>query len=60
MVMFLDLGFIQQNALVNENRVLQNHLQFLTHRLDGIQKQLNLLGDKGNELRTAYRFAQVR
>lgn len=45
------LGFIQQNALVNENRLLQNQLKFLTRRLDGIQKQLVLLGDKGNELR---------
>jgi murein DD-endopeptidase MepM/ murein hydrolase activator NlpD len=45
------LGFIQQTALVNENRVLQNQLQFLTHQLYGIQKQLNLLGDKGNEMR---------
>jgi murein DD-endopeptidase MepM/ murein hydrolase activator NlpD len=45
------LGFIQQTALVNENRVLQNQLQFLTHQLNGIQKQLNLLGDKGNEMR---------
>jgi murein DD-endopeptidase MepM/ murein hydrolase activator NlpD len=26
-------------------------LQFLTHQLNGIQKQLNLLGDKGNEMR---------
>jgi Membrane proteins related to metalloendopeptidases len=45
------LGFIQQTALVNENRILQNQLQFLTHQLNGIQKQLNLLGDKGNEMR---------
>jgi hypothetical protein len=45
------LGFIQQTALVNENRVLQNQLQFLTHQLNGIQKQLSLLGDKGNEMR---------
>ena len=45
------LGFIQQTALINENRVLQNQLQFLTHQLNGIQKQLNLLGDKGNEMR---------
>lgn len=47
----LGLGFIQQTALVNENRVLQNQLKFLTHKLNGIQKQLNILGDKGNELR---------
>jgi hypothetical protein len=45
------LGFIQQTALVNENRVLQNQLQFFTHQLTGIQKQLNLLGDQGNEMR---------
>jgi len=45
------LGFVQQTALVNENRVLQNQLQFLTHQLNGIQKQLTLLGDKGNEMR---------
>jgi murein DD-endopeptidase MepM/ murein hydrolase activator NlpD len=45
------LGFFQQTALVNENRVLQNQLQFFTHRLDGIQKKLALLGDKGNEMR---------
>jgi murein DD-endopeptidase MepM/ murein hydrolase activator NlpD len=45
------LGFIQQTALINENRVLQNQLQYLTHQLNGIQKQLNLLGDKGNEMR---------
>ena len=44
-------GFIQQTALINENRVLQNQLQFLTRQLNGIQKQLNLLGDKGNEMR---------
>ena len=45
------LGFIQNNALVNENRVLQNQLQYLTQRLDVMQKQLHLLGNKGNELR---------
>jgi hypothetical protein len=45
------LGYLQQTTLINENRVLQNQLQFLTRRLDGIQKQLNLLGDKGNEMR---------
>lgn len=45
------LGFIQNNSLVNENRVLQNQLQYLTQRLDAIQKQLQLLGNKGNELR---------
>jgi murein DD-endopeptidase MepM/ murein hydrolase activator NlpD len=45
------LGFIQQTALINENRVLQNQLQFLTHQLNGIQKQLDFLGDKGNEMR---------
>jgi murein DD-endopeptidase MepM/ murein hydrolase activator NlpD len=45
------LGFVQYNSLVNENRVLQNQLQYLTQRLDVIQKQLHLLGDKGNELR---------
>jgi murein DD-endopeptidase MepM/ murein hydrolase activator NlpD len=47
----LGFGIIQNNSLVNENRVLQNHLQYLTQRLDGIQKQLRLLGNKGNELR---------
>jgi murein DD-endopeptidase MepM/ murein hydrolase activator NlpD len=47
----LGIGLIQQDALVNENRVLQNQLQYLTKRLDGIQRQLKLLGDKGNELR---------
>jgi murein DD-endopeptidase MepM/ murein hydrolase activator NlpD len=47
----LDLGFTQQNALVNENRVLQGQLQFLTQQLDVIQKRLSILGDKGNELR---------
>jgi murein DD-endopeptidase MepM/ murein hydrolase activator NlpD len=45
------IGIIQNNSLVNENRVLQNQLQYLTQRLEGIQKQLRLLGDKGNELR---------
>ena len=45
------LGFIQNSALVNENRVLQNQLQYLTQRLDVMQKQLHLLGNKGNELR---------
>lgn len=45
------LGFIQNNSLVNENRVLQNQLQYLTQRLDIIQKQLHMLGNKGNELR---------
>jgi murein DD-endopeptidase MepM/ murein hydrolase activator NlpD len=47
----LGIGYIQQNTLVNENRILQNQLQYLNRRLDGIQKQLALLGDKGNELR---------
>jgi len=47
----LGFGIIQNNSLVNENRVLQNQLQYLTQRLDGIQKQLRLLGSKGNELR---------
>jgi murein DD-endopeptidase MepM/ murein hydrolase activator NlpD len=45
------LGFLQQTTLINENRVLQNQIQFLSHRLDGIQKKLTLLGDKGNEMR---------
>jgi murein DD-endopeptidase MepM/ murein hydrolase activator NlpD len=45
------LGILQNNSLANENRVLQNQLQYLTQRLDGIQKQLHLLGNKGNELR---------
>ncbi|RPI05679.1 MAG: M23 family metallopeptidase [Ignavibacteriae bacterium] len=45
------LGFIQNNSLVNENRVLQNQLQYLSQRLGVIQKQLHLLGNKGNELR---------
>ena len=45
------LEFIQNNSLMNENRVLQNQLQYLTQRLDVIQKQLHFLGDKGNELR---------
>ena len=45
------LGHIQQSALINENRILQNQLQYLTHKLSGIQRQLNLLGDKGNEMR---------
>jgi murein DD-endopeptidase MepM/ murein hydrolase activator NlpD len=45
------LAFIQNNSLVNENRVLQNQLQYLTQRLDVIQKQLQVLGNKGNELR---------
>jgi len=48
---FFGLGFIQNNSLVNENRVMQNQLQYLTQRLEAIQKQLNLLGNKGNELR---------
>ena len=47
----LGFGIIQNNSLVNENRVLQNQLQYLTQRLDAIQKQLRLLGNKGNELR---------
>jgi murein DD-endopeptidase MepM/ murein hydrolase activator NlpD len=45
------LGFIQNNSLVNENRVLQNQLQYLTQRLDAIKNKLHVLGDKGNELR---------
>jgi murein DD-endopeptidase MepM/ murein hydrolase activator NlpD len=45
------LAFIQNNSLVNENRVLQNQLHYLTQRLDVIQKQLQVLGNKGNELR---------
>jgi murein DD-endopeptidase MepM/ murein hydrolase activator NlpD len=45
------LGFVRYNSLVNENRVLQNQLQYLTQRLDVIQKQLHVLGNKGNELR---------
>ena len=45
------LGFIQNNSLVNENRVLQNQLHYLTQQLEGIQKQLLFLGNKGNELR---------
>jgi murein DD-endopeptidase MepM/ murein hydrolase activator NlpD len=47
----LGLAFIQNNSLVNENRVLQNQLHYLTQRLDVIQKQLQVLGNKGNELR---------
>ena len=42
---------MQNNSLMNENRVLQNQLQYLTRRLDAIQSQLRFLGDKGNELR---------
>ena len=45
------LAFIQNNSLVNENRVLQNQLHYHTQRLDVIQKQLQVLGNKGNELR---------
>jgi murein DD-endopeptidase MepM/ murein hydrolase activator NlpD len=45
------LRIVQHNSLVNENRILQNQLLYLTQRLDGIQKQLRFLGDKGNELR---------
>lgn len=45
------LASFQHNALVNENRILQDQLQFLTRRLDGVMKQLHVLGDKGNELR---------
>jgi murein DD-endopeptidase MepM/ murein hydrolase activator NlpD len=47
------LGFstIQNNSLANENRVLQNQLQYMTQRFDAIQNQLRLLGEKGNELR---------
>jgi murein DD-endopeptidase MepM/ murein hydrolase activator NlpD len=48
---FLGLGLVQQNAIVNENRVLQNQLQFLGKRLETIRKQVVLLGDKGNEMR---------
>jgi murein DD-endopeptidase MepM/ murein hydrolase activator NlpD len=44
-------GFVRNNSLVSENRVLQNQLQYLTQRLEGIQKQLQVLGNKGNELR---------
>lgn len=47
----LGIGFFQQTALVNENRILQNQLQFLSHKLESIQKQLTLLGDRGNEIR---------
>ncbi len=47
----LGIGIIQHNSLVNENRILQSQLQFLTRRLDGIQKQLAKLGEKSNELR---------
>lgn len=45
------LGFIQNNSLLNENRILQNQLHYLTQRLDAIQQQLHVLGMKGNELR---------
>jgi murein DD-endopeptidase MepM/ murein hydrolase activator NlpD len=48
---FFGLRFLQQDALVNENRVLQNQLKVLNNRLDNIQNQLSMLGEKGNELR---------
>jgi murein DD-endopeptidase MepM/ murein hydrolase activator NlpD len=48
---FLHIAYLQQNALVNENKVLQDQLAYLGNRLEKIQKTLNKLGDQGNELR---------
>jgi murein DD-endopeptidase MepM/ murein hydrolase activator NlpD len=47
----LGLGSIQRSALVNENRILQGQLQFLSHKLDDVMTQMNALGDRDNQLR---------
>jgi Peptidase family M23 len=43
--------FVRHSSLQSENLFLKDRLNFLTHQLEGIQKQLSVLGDKGNELR---------
>lgn len=47
----LGINFVQQSTLISENVILKNQLHYLTRRLETIQKQLAVLGDKGNELR---------
>lgn len=44
--------FTHHSSLQSENQFLKDRLNYLTHQLEGIQKQLTVLGDKGNELRT--------
>jgi murein DD-endopeptidase MepM/ murein hydrolase activator NlpD len=43
--------FARHSSLQSENQFLKDRLTYLTHQLEGIQKQLSVLGDKGNELR---------
>ncbi len=43
--------FTHQSSLQSENQFLKDRLNYLSHQLEGVQKQLSVLGDKGNELR---------
>jgi len=44
--------FTHHSSLQSENQFLKDRLNYLTHQVETIQKQLNVLGDKGNELRS--------
>jgi murein DD-endopeptidase MepM/ murein hydrolase activator NlpD len=43
--------FSRHSSLQSENQFLKDRLNYLTHQLEGIQKQLSVLGEKGNDLR---------
>jgi murein DD-endopeptidase MepM/ murein hydrolase activator NlpD len=47
----LGIGFDRMSALIDENRVLRNQVRDLGERLGVIQKSLDGLSERGNELR---------
>ncbi len=47
----LGLAYIQQNALVYENKILKEQLNYLTNKIEDIQKIIAKLNEQGNELR---------
>ncbi len=47
----LGLGYNKVSALASENRLLKEEVQTLASRMSGVQKALDKLADRGNELR---------
>ncbi len=47
----IGLGIVQNAALLRENRVLREQLKFIGSRIEKVQKNLDNLGDQGNEFR---------
>ena len=56
---FLGLAYLQQNALVHENRILHDQLLYLSSHLDKIQKSLDNLSEQGNEFRLLVNLPKV-